>query len=570
MGPVTTGGPERGWAVAAAVGAEAVLTVVSALTPSVGWRRHLLETFEPNPARAAGHVVSLVGAVILLALLPGLLRGHRRAAGRAVAVLLVLAVAHAAKGLDYEEAGLALALALVLRADLARRRAAGRPGPHTRIGAIAVAALAGAFAVEVIALMVDGHRPRGAATLAGASFRLVHGGWPHVSAGFVTALWLLLAVGLAAGAVAVLALLRPTPGAQGHSAAAHTRAAELVAAWGNDSLAPFALRRDKAFFFSRGAFLAYRTLRETAVVSGDPVGPPGTAPAVVRDFLAFAAERGWEVVLTAASDRHLLSYRKLGLSVLRIGSEAVVDPSRFTLEGRAVRKLRQSVTRLARRGWSAEVVPADRLGPDSVAGIAAVELAWRERRRRMQGFAMAMDRLWGAPEDAHDLYVLARGPEGDVRAFLRFVRHRRGLSLDAMRRLEGAPNGLTEALVVAALAHAREAEVLEVSLNFAGFAHIMAADAALGHRQRVARWLLERLHGRFQLERLVAFNEKFSPAWRARYLVHSGRRRLPLAALRVLQAEAYVRPPQPRPALEPAGWAPRPLPVAVAAPAVDA
>ena len=72
------------------------------------------------------------------------------------------------------------------------------------------------------------------------------------------------------------------------------------------------------------------------------------------------------------------------------------------------------------------------------------------------------------------------------------------------------------------------------------------------------------MHGRFQLERLVAFNEKFSPEWRPRYLVHSGRRRLPLSALRVLQAEAYVRPPRP-PRRERAGadgWTPAQHPVA--------
>jgi lysyl-tRNA synthetase class 2 len=133
-----------------------------------------------------------------------------------------------------------------------------------------------------------------------------------------------------------------------------------------------------------------------------------------------------------------------------------------------------------------------------------------------------------------------------------------------MRRTGGEqPNGLTEALVVAALEHARAVGLREVSLNFAGFAHVMAADAALDRGQRVLRWILERAHGRFQLERLVRFNAKFDPEWRPRYLLYERRANLPLAALRVLQAEAYVRPPRARELKT--RWQPRPSEVATLA-----
>jgi lysyl-tRNA synthetase, class II len=549
-------------AMAAAVVAVALLTVASALTPPIPWRSQLLEAVEPSPARMLGHLGSLAGAAALLALAPGLARARRRTTGYAIGVLCLLAVANAAKGLDYEEAGLALALALALRHGSRRRPERGESRTGALAAAVALAALAGAFALEV-ALALIGQRSPHVATDAGmAALHLLRDGWVPAASGPATILRLLISLALATGAVAALALLRPARAAHGHTDAEHARAAAIVARWGTDTLAPFALREDKAFYFAHGGLLAYRTLRETAVVSGDPIGPPGAAPAILAGFLHHAGERGWEVVVTAASARHLAAYRALGLSALRIGGEAVVDPGGFSLEGRAVRKLRQSVTRLQRRGWSTSVVPATALTGGEVEGIRAIEQAWRAGRSRLQGWAMAMDRLWGAPEDARDLYVLARDCGGDVRAFLRFVRHGRGLSLDAMRRLDGAPNGVTEAMVAAALDRARDEGVAEVSLNFAGFAHLMAADAALGHRQRLARWALERVHGRFQLDTLVAFSEKFSPEWRARYLVHSGRRRLPLAALRVLQAEAYVRPPRQRPLAGRVAWRPLPVPTA--------
>jgi lysyl-tRNA synthetase class 2 len=329
-----------------------------------------------------------------------------------------------------------------------------------------------------------------------------------------------------------------------------------------DSIAPFTLRADKAFFFAHGGVLAYRTLRETAVVSGDPVGPPGSAPAILAEFLGFARRRGWDVVVLAARGEHLDAYRALGLRSLRIGSEAVVDPQAFDLRGRDRRTVRKAVNRVERHGWTVELLTGGELTRDHVDAIAAVERTWRQRHTRLYGYAMAGDRLWGAQEDTADVWVLARSPEGEVRAFQRYVPYRGGLSLDAMRRLDDEPNGISDALVAAALAHARERGWREVSLNFSSFAHLMAAETLERRSHRLARWALRRMHRRFQLERLVRFASKFGPEWRPRHLVYSSQVRLPLAALRVMQAEAYVKPPRAR--LAPAGWRPAPGPARIA------
>jgi lysyl-tRNA synthetase, class II len=249
--------------------------------------------------------------------------------------------------------------------------------------------------------------------------------------------------------------------------------------------------------------------------------------------------------------------------------EAVVDPARFDLDSPACKTVRKATRRVARHGWTLELVSGDRLSPAVIADVAAVEAAWRRRgNRRLYGFAMAGDRLWGAPEDRGDLYAIARNPAGEARAFQRYVPYRGGLSLDAMRRLDNDPNGISDALVAATLVHARERGIGEVSLNFAGFGHLMAADTLERRSHRVARWALRRLHGRFQLERLARSANKFGPAWRPRFLVYSARTRLPLAALRVMQAEAYIKPPAVRPPL--GAWRPAPRPIAGAASAPSA
>jgi lysyl-tRNA synthetase class 2 len=532
---------------AAATALVGAMSLLSALTPDVPWRRHMLLAVEPGPVMALGHVLATLCGVALIYVGWGILRGRRRAVNVAIVVLAALALLHAAKGLDYEESALALVLAVLLYAARRSCTRGGAPGKGVVAATVATAALALAYTLDVAVLLGTG-RAHGLRSAAEAAARTLGDGAWWLSSGSPTAIVLdvLIVIALAACAVFLHGLLRPAQAATGHTPAEHARAAEIVMRHGRDSLDPFALREEKSFFFARGGMLAYRTLRGTAVVSGDPIGPRGSGMAIVADFLGFAAEKGWEVVVTAASDRLLEGYRALGLRTLCIGQEAVVDPARFSLEGRAIRKVRQSVTRTERQGWTLEVVEG--LDPDSVLAseLAVVEAAWRSGRDRLYGFAMSLGRLWGAPEDTSAVYALGRAPDGELRTFIRFARCADTLSLDVMRRSGDEPNGMNEALIARALVWAREQGVREVSLNFAGFGHLMAAEAQQTRGQRVLRRGLELVHGRFQLERLVAFNDKFQPDWRPRFLVYEAHARLPLAALRVLQAEAYIRPPRTR------------------------
>jgi lysyl-tRNA synthetase, class II len=532
---------------AAATAFVGALSLLSAVTPDVPWRRHLLVAVEPGPVMALGHVLATLCGIALIYVGWGILRGRRRAVNVAIAILAALALLHAAKGLDYEESALALALAVLLYAARRSCTRGGAPRRGVLAATVATSAIALAYTLDVAILLATDKSESVGSALAGAASTLGKGAW-WLSSGSPIAITfdVLLMIAIAAAAVLLHALLRPAQAATGHSPADHVRAAEIVTRYGTDSLDPFALREEKTFFFAHGGLLAYRTLRGTAVVSGDPIGPPGAGMAIVADFLGFAAEKAWEVVMTAASDRLLEGYRALGLRTMCIGEEAVVDPASFSLEGRAIRKVRQSVSRAERQGWTLEVVAG--VDPDSVLAneLAVVEAAWRAGRERLYGFAMSLGRLWGAPEDTTAVYALGRAPGGDLRSFIRFARCRGTLSLDVMRRSGDEPNGLNEALIARTLEWARDQGVTEVSLNFAGFAHLMGADSQRTRGDRLLRRGLELVHGRFQLDRLMAFNEKFHPEWRPRFLVYEAHTRLPLAAVRVLQAEAYIRPPRTR------------------------
>ncbi len=526
---------------AASVTVLATQSVLSGLhNVSVHAHRRLAVTAYPG-FPVGRHAVELILGAALLALAPGLWRGTRTAVSLTIIGLVALAALHGGHG-RWAEATVEACLALMLTAGRGAFRLGCSNRPHP---AIALAALAAWGLAAGAILSAPAVRHTAAHVLARVLHHSVGHSLAAASAPRLPDDWGVLIDVLSAGAAAISMLaLRSLVGPAGatnrHLEHEYRAARAIVDAYGTDSLSPFLLRPDKAFAFAAGGVLAYRVIGGTAVISADPVAPGGAAGEVLSTFQDQARRRGWQIVLWGAAETHLEAYRALGLHAMRVGEEAFVDPATFTLEGRAVRKLRQSVHRVARRGWTISAHDGREIDSWLESEIELVSARWRDDHADVHGFAMGMAGFTSEVRP-DDLYVLARAPAGELGAVMRFVTCGNTLSLDTMQRVGDTPNGLNEALVVCALAEARERGIADVSLNYAGLAHFVRREPSGNPvARRLTAAALRPLHRRFQMDRLVRFNEKFSPDWRPRYLVYESRAALPLTVVRVLQAEGYL------------------------------
>jgi lysyl-tRNA synthetase class 2 len=542
-----TSSPRGPFLLAVAVAVTGLVGVLDGVLPERP--NTLLQALAPERVHplASALVAPLGIALVLVA--RGLARRKRRAHLLAVALLLGLATLHVLHGFD----GGAAFAALVAVALVARRQDFDAPGdPTVRPLLLARAALAlgtiyayGAAALWINRISADQPYTFAFAvretsrSLAGLSL----GGSAHVGDPFGE--WFPVSVfilGLAAAAWLLTAWLAPWRYRHHPEARERAAARSLVAAWGADTLAPFALRADKSYFFSEDerAFLAYRVVGGVAVVSGDPICPPSEFERLVTRFIAFARERDWRIVILGACERCLDVYRARGLHALYHGDEAVLEVASFSLDGRPIRKVRQSVHRLVAAGYTAEALHPRAIEPDLRRRLESVAREWRGSAPS-RGFAMALDALFGLEgEDA--LFVIGRGSDGEPQGFLHFAVSQPGsaLSLSSMPRLRTTPNGFNEWLVVETVEWARSHGYARISLNFAPFAALLTPQAELSRLQRLERRVLLVLKGRFQLDNLLVFNRKFFPSWERRFVVYERRRDLPRVGIAALAAEAYL------------------------------
>jgi lysyl-tRNA synthetase, class II len=536
-----------------------LINVASALTPNIRWRGHLLLEFEPVEAMRLFHAFAFpVGAALLL-VAPYLLKRRRRAWRTAVTLMVVLGVLDLLKGLDFEESLVTwlTAGALVLSKDAFRvehDRVTGRSVlwrvPLLGVCGVALAALA-AWATEGHPSFSRVARETGDLLLwreTGplnfrhhlVSFHHHYFAWVPLGVHLVE-LGTLLAMAYVLFRPLQAPKSLPGPGAR-------QAAADLVRAHGSDTLSFFKLRADKQYLFSadRSAFVGYRIEAGVLLLSGDPVGPEEAVPRLLADVREFAAARGLKLSAVGASERIRALYEELGLRTIYLGDEAIVELQRFSLEGRKIRKVRQSVSRLTKAGFTAEAHRVSELGAQTAEEVDQVLERGREGAPE-RGFSMAMDSISGDHGD-QTVVVLARDEHGAVRGVLHFVPcyGRAAMSLSFMRRDPGTPNGLTEFLVVQAIELLRERGVDEISLNFAAFAKWMHTPER--RYERVLGKLITLANPFFQIESLYRFNAKFFPRWEPRYLVYEGMCGLPRASLAALWAEGQLPKPEvPRP-----------------------
>jgi lysyl-tRNA synthetase class 2 len=497
-------------------------------------------------ARAASGVVG----VLLVYLGAGLRRGKHRAWQLAVALCALSAVLHLLKGYLVPTA-VPIAIGVLLLARRGQFTAVGDPRNRWQAARAAALFLGAGFVLGFAEIAVRQNRllghPDGWKWAAHSALGLIGVTGPvrfRYPVGAETVTLTTGAFGMLAFACAAVLLLRPSRGLAGAGPEGDARLRDLLHRHGDgDSLGYFALRHDKQVVWapSGKAAIAYRVVNGVSLASGDPIGLPSEWPQAIGQWLADCTRHGWTPAVLACGTTGGKAYRRAGLDVIELGDEAILDVPGFSLQGRAMRGVRQAVNRMRRAGYTCQVVRQRDLSPEALAEAIRTADVLRDGKVE-RGFSMALSRL-GDPGDGDCLLVLCRDGDGVLRGLLHFVPWGRdGLSLDLMRGDRKAPNGLTELMVVSAVEAAAETGVARVSLNFAVLRSVFARAEELGAGPFIRLWdRILRLASRvWQIESLYRANAKYEPDWQPRFLCFPTARDLPRIAIAAMGAEAFL------------------------------
>jgi phosphatidylglycerol lysyltransferase len=506
----------------------------SGATPSEPDRIAWLSRMVPLALLEGSHFIGSLAGFGLLIVAWGLSRRLDAAYYLAVAGLVLGLLASLLKGGDYEEATLMVGLLVMLvpaRREFDRKASLFEvpfsPAWLTAICAVVLASVAlGLFAyrhVEYSNQLWWVFEERQDA--------------PRFLRATVGVLVAMLALGLRQ-------LLRPPPRRAQRPDEQQLADAARVISQQPQTSANLVFLRDKALMWSdaRDAFLMYGIQGRTWVALGDPIGPRAAAEPLVKRFLEHADDYDGIPVFYQTTGEWLPRYADFGLTFAKLGEEARVSLSGFTLDGGGTAKaLRGSVRRVLKDGGAFRVIEPTAMTPSLMAELRTVSSEWlADRATAEKGFSLGF----------FDEAYLARFPialverDGRVEAFANVWpgAGRRELSVDLMRHRPSAPPGIMDALFVQIMTWGREQGYEFFNLGVAPLSGIEESPIA-PLWSKVGRFVYGHGETFYNFKGLRAYKEKFHPEWEPRYLAYPGGLALPriLADVSALIAGGYRR-----------------------------
>ena len=523
-----------------------------ALLPRVHARLGVFDPVLGLSERVVGHVVSVLLGLGMLVVARQLAHGKRRAWQAALALFSVAGIAAVLKGPHPAVAlyALAMVVALVWYRDAFPARP--DPGSLRAVVAFVPGYLALVLVFGATTLLLEQEHVEQELTV-GGTIEAVFAGLvgldgPYDYTGrffkdfFPAAL---LALGIAGLLILSALVFRAVARREEPTERDRERARELVRAYGWDTLAYFALRDDKSYFFSSdgAAMIAYTYASDYALVAADPIGAPASIPRVVDEFLAFCRQRAWRVAFLAVREADMPLYHSRGFVEVYLGDEAIIPCDRFTLAGSAMKAVRSTVTRVG-RNHSFRLMRATDASPQLVEQLNDIRERWRGKAPE-RGFTME---LGGTVRGENPDFLLAVAFDAGERplGFLRLVPcfgDDPGWSLDLMQRDPDAPNGITEYLIANSALALGERGFRRLSMNFAAWGRLFDAGARLTVPQRALRKVAEVLNPYFQIKSLRDFNAKFEPDWLPRTIVIDDPAAMAKVGLLYATVEGFVNLP---------------------------
>ncbi len=484
-----------------------VILLFSGATPSVRGRVTALSQVLPLGVIEISHVAGSVAGAGLLVLAWALRRRLDAAYGLAVGLLLVGIVASLLKGLDYEEA-LALSVVLLLLVPSRRafyRRAAltAEPlGPAWIVGILGVACVTvwlGFFSYKHVQLTSE------------LWFRFSpHADAPRFLRASLFSLGGLLVFGL-------MRLMRHAPPEPQLPTEDDLDRAREILSRSRGTIGNLVLLRDKTVLFGKEnrAFLMYGVEGRSWVALGDPIGDQAEGEELAWQFREEADRHGGWTAFYEVGTRFLPLYIDLGLTLLKIGEEAVIDLEAWSLEGPSRRTLRRTLNDVTRRGATFEVMPAqcvDEIESD----LKSVSDEWLLGKTAREK-AFSLGRFDPSYLSNFPLGIVKR--EGRIVAFSNLWMSGDGkdLSVDLMRHSANAPASTMEYLFIQLFMWGK-------ANGFSRFNLGMAPLSGLQNRTLAPLWnragaMLYR-HGEhfYNFRGLRQYKQKFNPIWEPRYL----------------------------------------------------
>ncbi len=282
----------------------------------------------------------------------------------------------------------------------------------------------------------------------------------------------------------------------------------------------FSLLKDKEFIStdSKDSFIMYGTTSKNYISLGDPICENiEDIPKLLNKFYELSQINDKNIVFYEISEEYLKFYLDLGLKVIKVGEEAIVDLESFTLEGPKNKKLRYINSKLGKKNFRFEVVDDFKSYSKDLKIISDEWL--KSKKASEKSFSLGSFN----EEYLSNFPIALLYYEDELVAFsnLLITEDKNEIAIDLMRYIDKTPTNTMDYLFIQIILWAKSNNYKNFSLGAAPLSGIESSIYS-GFWNRYAGYIFENSDSYYNFKGLKRFKNKFFPRWESRYVAYSG------------------------------------------------
>jgi len=270
------------------------------------------------------------------------------------------------------------------------------------------------------------------------------------------------------------------------------------------------------------AFLQFSQYKDKAIVMSEPSGDKQYFPELVKNFVYETDTLGYSAVFYEVTEDIAMYLHEFGYDFFKMGEEAHVDLTSFTLQGKKQRGLRATMNKIEKTGIQFEMMHVP-YAKEDLDNLREVSDEWLDGRKE-KGFSLGFyseEYLMRAP------IAVARNEEGEIIAFASIMPTytEKVISIDLMRYKSEAPSGIMDYLFIKLFEYYRDEGYTYFNLGMAPLANVG------NHRhsfitERFANILYIFGSKIYSFQGLKDYKSKYATSWKSRYTMYSRKRNI--------------------------------------------
>jgi phosphatidylglycerol lysyltransferase len=505
-----------------------MVNIISVLTPALPDRLRLLKDYLLVDFVSFSNSFVFIAGLFLLVTAAFMLRGLRTAWWFAIGLSIISVFGNITKGIDYEEATIAL---LTLGSLIATRKEyhiktnprLGTVGLQTAVlsmGAVILYGVVGFYFLDKKHFQID--------------FNIFQSFWYTIQNFFLIGssdliprdgfardfIYLIKISGFASISFLVYSLVRPYVFRITPTDEEIARGKYLTSQYGNSALDFFKTYSDKFIFAPDGinAFISYRVSRNFAVVLENPVAENmEEMKKCLVAFNEYSYDNGLKDIYYRVPKESLPLYFELSRKSLFLGQEGVVNLDTFTLEGGEKKSIRNALNKIKEQGYTTQVnTPPLRDG--LIQKLKSVSDEWLKLTDREE--IIFSQGMFVEKEIKEQTVITIENSEEKIIAFLNIIPDyvKNEGTYDMLRKTADAPNGIMDYILVELFKYLKSCGLKYVNL---GFAPMSGLDDPHNFPEKSMKFAYEKIRSFSHYKGQRDYKEKFNPQWHDKFLIYS-------------------------------------------------